>query len=36
MLGQTLGFALFSVIAMVVCLRVLREPPVAPISRPAA
>jgi len=36
MLGQTLGFALFSVIAMVVCLRVLREPPVAPVSRPAA
>lgn len=29
MLGQTLGFALFSVIAMVVCLRVLREPPAA-------
>jgi len=28
MLGQTLGFALFSVIAMVYCLRVLRAPPV--------
>lgn len=30
MLGQTLGFALFSVIAMVVCQRVLRAPPANP------
>ncbi|MNU02658.1 hypothetical protein D3C72_2464340 [compost metagenome] len=27
LLGQTLGFALFSVIAMSLCLRVLRDPP---------
>ncbi|MGH8815353.1 MAG: MATE family efflux transporter [Achromobacter pestifer] len=36
MLGQTLGFALFSVIAMVFCLRVLRAPPAMLAVRQAA
>ncbi|MNV64466.1 MatE [compost metagenome] len=36
MLGQSLGFALFSVIAMVVCLRVLREPPAGRVAKQTA
>ena len=36
MLGQSLGFALFSVIAMVVCLRVLREPPAGLLAKRGA
>lgn len=36
MLGQTLGFALFSVIAMIYCRRVLREPPAMASARQAA